>query len=217
MIMSPVGFSPEMRPVRSTARACLICAIALPLAAHIDKKPLCGLTVILDFKGIHSAASMSEMEREAASIMKSSGVQLEWRMAGDRSVHYDNSLVVMTFRGSCGFGPPSRRYYEPGPYASTKITDGEVQPFGDVDCDRVASVAGDAMAEDTDHLRGDQLVGRALGRVVAHELVHMVTRSNQHGTAGVAKASLSGKELIEECFTLSVPDIERVKKELREH
>jgi hypothetical protein len=45
----------------------------------------------------------------------------------------------------------------------------------------------------------------------------MLTRSNQHGTEGVAKASLSGKELIEECLTLSVPDIERVKKELREH
>ena len=211
-----MGFAPRMRPIRFFARACLIGAIALPLIARIDKKPLSGLTVILDFKGAHAGASVSEMEREAGLIMKSSGVQLDWRLAGDRSLHYDN-LVVMTFRGSCGFGPPARRYYEPGPYASTRITDGEVQPFGDVDCDRVAATAGDAMAEDTDYLRGDQLVGRALGRVVAHELVHMLTRSNRHGSEGVAKASLSGKELIEESLTLSMPDIERVKKELREH
>jgi hypothetical protein len=204
-----------MRPIRLLACACLIGAIALPLVARIDKKPLSGLTVILDFRGTHSGASVSEMEREAGLIMKSSGVQLDWRLAGDQSLHYNN-LVVMTFRGSCSFDPPSRRYYEPGPYASTKITDGEVQPFGDVDCDRVVATAGDAMAEDTDYFRGDQLVGRALGRVVAHELVHMLTRSNRHGTEGVAKASLSGKELIEESLTLSLSDIERVRKELRE-
>jgi hypothetical protein len=204
-----------MSPICFLARACLIGAIALPLVARIDKKPLSEMTVILDFKGAHSGASVSEMEREAGLIMKSSGVQLDWRLPGE-ALHY-NILVVMTFRGSCGFGPPSRRYYEPGPYASTKITDGEVQPFGEVDCDRVVATAGDAMAEDTDYFRGDQLVGRALGRVVAHELVHMLTRSNRHGAEGVAKASLSGKELIEESFTLSLPDIERVKKELREH
>jgi hypothetical protein len=202
-----------MRVICFLARACLIGAIALPLVARIDKKPFSELTVILDFKGVHSAGSVSEMEREAGLIMKSSGIQLDWRVAGDSSSHYGN-LVVMTFRGSCGFGPPSRKYFEPGPYASTRITDGEVQPFGDVDCDRVVAAASDAMAEDTDYFRGDQLVGRALGRVVAHELVHMLTRSNRHGTEGVAKASLSGKELIEESLTLSLPDIERVRKEL---
>lgn len=205
-----------MRPIRFLARACLIGAIALPLVARIDKKPLSQLTVILDFKGLRSAASVAEMEREAALIMKSSGIQLDWRLAGDSPLHYDN-LVVMAFRGSCDFGAPRKRYFEPGPYASTKITDGEVQPFGDVDCDRVVATAAGAMAEDTDYFRGDQLVGRALGRVVAHELVHMLTRSNRHGAEGVAKASLSGKELIEESLTLSLPDIERVRKELREH
>jgi hypothetical protein len=205
-----------MRLICFLARTCLIGAITLPLVARIDKKPLSSLTVILDFKGLHSEASVTEMEREAGLIMKSSGVQLDWRLPGDQSLHYDN-LVVMTFRGSCGFGPPLRRYFEPGPYASTKITDGDVQPFGDVDCDRVVAAAGDAMAEDASYLRGDQLVGRALGRVVAHELVHMLTRSNRHGSEGVAKASLSGRELIEESLTLSMPDIERVRKELREH
>jgi hypothetical protein len=202
-----------MSPIRFLVCASLIGALALPLVARIDKKTLSGLTVILDFKGPRAGASILEMEREAGLIMKSSGVQLDWQLAGDQSPHYNN-LVVMTFRGSCGFGPPSRRYYEPCPYASTRITDGEVQPFGDVDCDRVVAVAGDAMAEDTDYFRGDQLVGRALGRVVAHELVHMLTRSNRHGSEGVAKASLSGRELIEESLALSISDIERVKKEL---
>jgi hypothetical protein len=205
-----------MSPVRLLVCACLIGAIALPLVARIDKKPLSALTVILDFKGPHAEGSVSEMEREAGLIMRSSGIQLDWRLAGEQPLQYNN-LVVMTFRGSCGFGVSSRRYYEPGPYASTKITDGAVQPFGDVDCDRGVATAGDAMAEDTDYFRGDQLVGRALGRVVAHELVHMLTRSNRHGSEGVAKASLSGRELIADSLMLSISDVERVRKELREH
>jgi hypothetical protein len=205
-----------MRQIHFLARACLIGAIALPLVARIDKKPLSELTVILDFEGPHSDASLSEMEREASSIMKPSGLRLDWQLRGDQPLRYDH-LAVITFRGSCSFGPPSRSYHEPGPYASTKITDGGVQPFSEVDCDRVVAMAGDAMAEDTDHIRGDQLVGRALGRVVAHELVHMLTRSNRHGTEGVAKASFSGKELVEDSLTLGMSDIERVKKELREH
>jgi len=205
-----------MSPNRLPVLVGLIGAIALPLIARIDKKPLSELAVILNFKGLHSRASVSEMEREAGLIMRSSGVQVDWRLPGEQAFHYE-TLVIMTFRGSCSFGPPLRRSYEPGPYASTKITDGEVQPFGDVDCDRVVAAAGDAMAVDTDYFRGDQLVGRALGRVVAHELVHMLTRSNRHGVEGVAKASLSGRELIADSLALSSPDIERIRKELKEH
>jgi hypothetical protein len=205
-----------MRPIRVLARACLLGAIALPLVARIDKQPPTELTVILNFEGPHSEASASEMEREAGSIMKPSGVRLVWQLRGDQSLHYDH-LGVVTFRGSCGFGPSLRSYHERGAYASTRITDGDVQPFGEVDCDRVVAASVGEILEGTDNARADQLVGRALGRVVAHELVHMLTRSNRHGTDGVAKASLSGKELIEESFTLGVSDIERVKKELRTH
>ena len=47
-----------------------------------------------------------------------------------------------------------------------------------------------------DYARADLLFGRALARVVAHELIHMLSNSPEHGAAGVMKASLSGKELI---------------------
>jgi hypothetical protein len=64
-----------------------------------------------------------------------------------------------------------------------------------------------------DYSRADLLIGRALGRVVAHELVHMLTKSGVHGTEGVEKPALSGKQLIAGVLPLSVFDIDRLKLE----
>ena len=47
-----------------------------------------GLTVILDFRGVHSEPSIREMERESGSILKSAGIEtrpaVEGRGAGTR-------------------------------------------------------------------------------------------------------------------------------------
>lgn len=40
------------------------------------------------------------------------------------------------------------------------------------------------------------LLGRALGRVVAHEIYHALARSRYHGQRGVAKRSLTAEDLI---------------------
>jgi len=60
----------------------------------------------------------------------------------------------------------------------------------------------------------DALIGRALGRVVAHELVHMITKSASHGVAGVQRPGLSGRELVEASLPLSAADVDRMKEQL---
>ena len=55
-----------------------------------------------------------------------------------------------------------------------------------------------------------------MGRVLAHELVHMLTRSRRHGQDGVAEAALSGKQLVEEVLPLSAFDISRLTTGLNE-
>ena len=64
-----------------------------------------------------------------------------------------------------------------------------------------------------DYARGDLLIGRAMGRVVAHELVHTLAKSGQHGFEGVQKPALSGKQLIGASLPLSAFDIDRLKQE----
>jgi predicted thioredoxin/glutaredoxin len=122
----------------------------------------------------------------------------------------------MTFKGTCVFNPMPMVVDELGPYAITRTTGGEVQPFGEVDCDHVVSSLHNAMTS-SDFAKADLLLGRALGRIVAHELVHMLTRSRQHGKEGVEKAALSARQLISETLPLSAMDVERLQQERHIH
>ena len=114
----------------------------------------------------------------------------------------------MTFNGSCKFGPAPRAFDEVGPLASTLTTDHRIQSFGQVDCDHVIGTARSAMLGDFAH--ADLLVGRALGRVVTHEIVHMLTQSAEHGNDGVFESALSGRQLIAPTLPLSAMDVDRL-------
>jgi hypothetical protein len=61
-----------------------------------------------------------------------------------------------------------------------------------------------------DFAYADLLLGRALGRVLAHEVVHILTRSGAHGHDGVAKTALSGTQLIAPELRLEPADLRRI-------
>lgn len=198
---------------RWTASLALFAAFAGLLGARTDTSPpRVDVTVILDFKGVHSDLAVHEMEREAGQILRASGVQLGWDVLGRQPGATYNDLVLMTFHGPCEYDSAPPRAENPGPYAMTHISNGEILPFGDVDCRRVVNSVTSAMSGD-DFAHADQLVGRAMGRVVAHELVHMLTRSTTHGTEGVEKPALTGKQLIAPVLPLSAFDIDRMRQE----
>jgi hypothetical protein len=200
--------------LRAPICVCLIAGLAVSPGAGFDRPSSSVLTVILDFKGPHSPTSLQEMKRESGQILHSSGVQLDWRMLGEDPLAAYSDLVVMTFRGTCEYEPAAPLYDELGPLAMTHTSNGEVQPFGEVNCDRVVGSARTAMTG-SDYSRANLLIGRAMGRVVAHELVHMLTKSGQHGTEGVEKPALSGRQLIAASLPLSAFDIARLRRELR--
>ncbi|HVW83560.1 MAG TPA: hypothetical protein VHB50_02720 [Bryobacteraceae bacterium] len=198
--------------------ALLLASVALPMAgaalptSSLPSPSGSDVTVILDMKGPWSQAAIREMKREASRIIETSGVQLDWKQRGEAANLTFRDLVVMTFKGSCAFDPAPPAYDELGAYAITRTANGEVQPFGEVDCDRVVNSVRSAMFGG-DYTHADLLVGRALGRVVAHELVHMLTKSGQHAHEGVQKPALSGRQLISSSLPLSALDVERLREE----
>jgi len=196
-----------MRPVLiyPLLAVCLVFATAATATSHLAS----GLTVILDFRGAHSDSSIREMERESGSILKTTGLKLDWRLRDDAPKSAYPNLVVMTFNGNCKFLPAPRGYDEFGPLAFTETTDHVIQSFGQVDCDHVVEAARSAMFG-ADYAHAELLVGRALGRVVVHEIVHMLTRSAEHGRDGVFEAALSGRQLIAPSLPLSAVDADRL-------
>ena len=197
-----------MRPL--SIYAFWLLAVAAPCAA-ISPNSGSDVTVVVTFKGPYSAPAVKEMQAEAARIIGASGIRLEWSTRTDAADKTFNDLVVMTFKGACVFNPMPMVADELGPYAITRTAGGEVQPFGEVDCDHVVSSLHTAMGS-ADYAKADALLGRALGRIVAHELVHMLTRSKQHAHEGVERAALSPRQLISDSLPLSALDVDRLQE-----
>jgi hypothetical protein len=185
------------------------------LAAFGGAAPLLAtdLTVVVAFDHPYSDRSFQQMKRETEDIVRGSGLRLEWRSRGDAAGASFANLVSLRFTGTCILDARSGRGKERGPLAFTYDSDGQILPFGEVACDRVASSLSPAMWGD-DFVRSDYLLGRALGRVVAHELVHIITKSSSHGDEGVAQAALSGSQLIGAPLRLSPNDLERLRRGL---
>jgi len=170
------------------------------------------LTIVLDFKGPHSQRSIEAMKHEVETILQGAALKLDWRMRGEAAPEAFDNLVLVRFKGRCVLEPVGYLYDERGPLAFTYSTSGVVQPFSEVACDQVAAAARSAM-HGGDFSKSDLLMGRALGRVVAHELVHILSGSAAHGHEGVAKRALSPSQLVSPSLPLSPADLERIYTE----
>jgi hypothetical protein len=181
---------------------CALACLAVPAFAE-------GITIVLDFQGPRSEIAVTEMKREFAGIMKDSVVRFDFRSRAQVYEDAPTDLVIVKFTGKCVLEPAGYLYDERGPMAFTYSTDGVVQPFSSVACDRVTSAILPAMAGG-DFAKADILLGRALGRVLAHEMVHMLSKSGAHARAGVSKTALSGAQLIGPQLRLDSADLERM-------
>ena len=100
-------------------------------------------------------------------------------------------------------------YDERGPLGFTHSSDGSVLSFSEIECDKVRSCLRTAMWGG-DYGHSDELFGRALARVLSHELYHMLTGSHSHAASGVSRRSLSGSELISDRLRLTQAELDRM-------
>jgi hypothetical protein len=168
------------------------------------------LTVIMDFQQPRSPVALSAMEREIEVILQPTGVRLGWRILSDAvSREAFEAVVVARFRGDCRAEgewelPPTRVL------GIAHVTDGQVLPFSDVDCDRVRHFVQPRLATHSPFDAG-RLYGRALGRVLGHELYHILAKTTRHARSGLAKPLLNPHELTEGHLNLATHEIEMIR------
>lgn len=168
------------------------------------------LTLLLAFEGDRSPATVSVMKQEVANILKDSVSRIEFRIPDERgAIDEPGNLIVVKFRGNCTMRNMPILFDERGPLAFTHTADGQVLPFSEVECDRVTRSVQSALWGG-EHAHADELLGRALGRVVAHELYHILGNTSKHGTKGVAKTSLKGGQLIAGRLDMDASDLEKL-------
>ncbi len=139
------------------------------------------------------------------------GLSFEWRsladpLGGETFV----DLAVVTFRGTCQATcdrcvllPPQ---IERNTLGWTHKEDKHILRFSDLDCDRIRTFLSQALRTLPPEDR-DEAFGRALGRVLAHELFHVFTQTAHHGSSGVAKAVFSVQELMSGDFHFEGADV----------
>jgi len=188
---------------RLLAMACLLYVSAptgrsesiAPAAADVDVYLKTG-------QGI-SAAVLGEMKSELASLMQGTGVRLEWPALTESQADTTSGFaVVVELRGECSVawhGDPPELLKNAAPLASSAVVDGSVLPFSWVDCAALNRLVGPSIADEPVTLR-DYLYGRALARLLAHELYHVLMQTTGHAQTGIAKAQVTAAELLSEGF-----------------
>jgi hypothetical protein len=187
--------------------------LVLPLfgehAPSIPSSNVLSIAVIPD--GQFAPAAVREMTREVARIMKRSGLKLEWHLDSVEKV-FNEPLAVVKLLGTCGMDVRGAAA-KPGPLGWTDVVDGSLLPFSELACDRIRGAVESVMHLD-DRIRANELLGRAMGRVLAHELFHIVAGTRQHTESGVSQAALSPADLIADRLELDAEGAELLQERL---
>jgi hypothetical protein len=200
----------------------LFCAAALFLCVvpgySETRTPSYTVTIVYRFDGSPSETAFREMRDETRALMGPASLRPEWRDRAEvtRSDSFEN-LVVVDFHGRCRTGPfdsilKQDQLKQDQPLGRTQVVDGQVLPFIEVECGRVQAFLHSTLWGGQNQ-NSDVTLGRALGRVLAHELYHVLADTTSHSANGIAKPALSWRDLSSSHLEFAPSDVELMKPE----
>ena len=155
------------------------------------------MELLTQFDQRPSTSVVRAMEREIDALYRDVPVSIGWHeLSGYHSRVIAPRLVFIYFKGDCRAPRlPPRQSMEGLALAGISRVDGRMLPVVTVDCDRTAgyiwpSMSGAARAN------GDAAFGRALARVLAHELYHYLTGAAKHTRSALFRASIPASSLL---------------------
>jgi hypothetical protein len=194
----------------------LFCLITTDLSLVRTNLPHADLAVYLTVDPNQPAAPLEHMKRELSALLQAGGYRVVWQdpRTPDKTGS-TSTLVVLELRGACGIPPGNfrlERSVDSGAsLAGTSVSADGVMPFSWVNCANMTRMIGPALSGEAGAQR-DYLYGRAVARVVAHELYHVVTGSRGHEHEGVAKPRFTVPDLLDEVFEFDQPALAKLRQ-----
>jgi hypothetical protein len=192
-------------------RLALISVITVFLSSNIWAQSAPVVTIYTQFEEACSPAVARAIQREVGEVMRPAGIQFDWReLDSDRVGEPVDELVVLKFKGPCKVMNMVPGSDWSGALGWTHVSDGHLLPFADIDCYRTwrfihPNVAGAPEDEQ------NELFGRALGRVAAHELFHILANTTRHAASGMAKGCYTSNDLIAERLQFRAKDLDLIR------
>lgn len=179
------------------------------------------LTLVLDIQQPAGRSSIAatipsdtraELTRELNDLFRPANLNLSVRFKHEVAAGESfGDVVVVRMQGTCKMIAMPPIFDERGPYAWAHTVDGRVLPFVEVQCDKVRRSVGEARSMGQKKiLDGDRLMGRALARVIAHEVMHIKGDTTSHGDSGVFRHALKPAELVADKVAIHADDLERL-------
>ena len=181
-------------------------SVVLCAASAEAAKPPLG--VYYSFDTPAPAAVFAGMQDELARIFAPSGVSLAWRSMNSADGRGEDFPGLVTFRfiGHCTLDDvPDDVNPEGRPLGETKVSDGHVLPFATVDCDRIKAFIAPTLKRMPTQWKTEML-GRALARVSAHEIYHMLTGIATHDNSGIFRPVNTRTDLTTATFSFATPE-----------
>src|SRR5262245_869992 len=190
-----------MRPIFTILLAC-----SLSVCAHAETRTL---ALYLKHPERVSADSGQMMRSELKRLLDPARIDVVWKDFGDRKGGEDFDFVAVgSIEGSCTAGESDlsigTSLHARVILAEVAVAANRILPYFYVDCPHLMRMLGN---------RNDPaMVGRALARVIGHELYHILARTSQHPNAGLAKAAFSLDDLIAPGMNFDVTSLGRINR-----
>lgn len=181
-----------------------ICATAQTRTLHVYPGPANSL----------DSVSANSLELELKRVLTPAGIVPAWIKASEKAdVHVEvERLVVGTFEGNCSVENllSSAAPVRTKTLADTSVSNNRILPYFRVDCARVIRTLAPTLQPLSVPFRA-AILGRALARVIAHEIYHILAETADHQDFGIAKAQLSLADLTAIRFDLSPSSLRRMQ------
>jgi len=190
----------------------LLVGVAITLPLWCGQRESSPIALYIEFQHEPPAAVLQAIEQEVEAIMAPMGAELEWRsLKSVTGNEVSTELAVIKFMGRCETvaGFPTHTF-KAGPLGWTHVSDGTILPFSDIDCDGIREFLKFGLMG-VDAEERNELYGRAVGRVLAHELYHIFANTTHHGSNGVGKAVYSVHDLLSPDFEFGEHESEALR------
>jgi hypothetical protein len=90
------------------------------------------------------------------------------------------------------------------------VVDGKILPFSWVDCTALNRFLA-PVASEKSKTEQEDLYGRSMARLLAHEFYHVLAQTNGHAAAGIAKARFSTADLLADHLDFETVALDRLR------
>jgi hypothetical protein len=202
------------------AKFVVLTMLCFCVCAHAQTRPL------VVYPGLHQGNGQAldslandSLEQELKRLVAPAGIDLTWRTNADRTQTHQEAgrIIVGDFVGNCSVETLSNAQVA-SPAKMTlgeaSVSDGRVLPYFTVDCNRVMRTLTPMLQPLSPPMR-QTILGRALARVIAHEIYHILAETTAHEDAGLAKAKLTFHDLTAPGVELSPASLQRIRAAYR--